>query len=502
MGDVLRATGRIFCTRDAVSGQYGGMNRVLMVIREQLAEVSNLTDQHLLDRFLTARDESAFAELVRRYGPLVWGACRRRLTNAQDAEDAFQATFLVLLRRVARLDGNSPLGPWLHKVAVMTARNVTRSSRRRAAVTGPMEREIPDPVTDLTAEQMDLDAALLALPERYRVPVVLCHLQGLSRREAAERLGCPEGTLSARLSRALQRLRARLGNGLPAVLAGAVIAVPATLASATVRSATVSSTSALTTAGLSPAVVGLTDGVLRMFWMKKMMTAAVVMVLVMGAGALAVGTAWRSADVAQATEPPAAGAPPAKAAPEETDSLKRVEKQLADLEKQKALLDAMITDAFKEKQKLLEAQREKEAAAAAAELGKDIAVDVAPGHSSGYTVREVVNGRVVEVACNNLDALTTYLMRAHNDPKGPKKLRISAFKNHPADDLRTVFAACKSAGYARAVFSWSEEPVYTLVKSPVTRHFVTFVEIVQTDQTDAPKPGEIDLKEYTEPKKP
>ena len=173
------------------------------------------------------------------------------------------------------------------------------------------------------------------------MPVVLCHLQGLTRREAAR---TARGVRRARFSgqgfsnRALRQLRARLGNGVPAVLVMAAFAVPTGLVSATVRSATIYSTSTLTAAGVSPVVVGLTDGVLRMFWMKKVMTAAVMAVLVLGAGVLALGTTSRSGSTARATEPVAANAPPAPA--EEPDALKRLEKRLSDLEKQKQLLDA------------------------------------------------------------------------------------------------------------------------------------------------------------------
>ena len=258
------------------------MNRILCLVREHLAVLGGETDRRLLDDFLAARDEAAFAELVRRYGPVVWGVCRRRLANHHDAEDAFQATFLVLVRRAASLAPETPLGPWLHRVAVMTARNVLRQNRRRAAVTGPMEHEIaatsPDPDLGL-----DLDAALLALPERDRVPIVLCHLQGLTRREAAERLECPEGTLSARLHRALARLRARLGGrGAAALAVAGPAAVPAGLQAATVRSAIIFTTSTSTAAGVSPAVAGLTDGVLRMFWMKKLAVGMAGIVLVSG----------------------------------------------------------------------------------------------------------------------------------------------------------------------------------------------------------------------------
>jgi RNA polymerase sigma factor (sigma-70 family) len=471
------------------------MNRVLNRLYDQLTDLRGSADRQLLDRFLTERDEGAFAELVRRYGPVVWGACRRLLTNHQDAEDAFQATFLVLLRRAGRLSGDAPIGPWLYRVAVLTAQSVTRGNRRRAAVTGPMESEVPDPAPEPVETKMDLDEALLALPERDRVPVVLCHLQGLTRREAAERLGCPEGTLSARLNRALRRLRARLGNIAPAVLAVGAVAVPTTLVTATVRSAAIYSTSTLTAVGVSPAVVGLTDGVIRMFWMKKVMTAAVAAVLVLGAGVLALGTTSRSGSTAGATEPVAAGAPPAPA--EEPDALKRLEKRLADLEKQKQLLDATLEDLKVEKQKLESARREKEAATAAAELGKDIAVRVDDaGHSPAFTVREVVNGRIAEVTCSNLDILTTYLTRAFNDPKGPKKLRISASSEYPADQLRHLFAACATAGYTKAVFSHSVTYYYSAEAIKYYKKALEFQAVELQPNEPAPKPGEIDLTPY------
>src|SRR5439155_10864892 len=128
------------------------------------------------------------------------------------------------------------------------------------------EHDVPATAACGASDRLDLDAALLALPERYRVPVVLCHLQGLSRREAATQLGCPEGTLSARLSRALARLRARLGSGVPAILAAAAAtAVPAGLSAATVRLAAIFTTSTLASAGVSPAVAGPTDRVVRRF---------------------------------------------------------------------------------------------------------------------------------------------------------------------------------------------------------------------------------------------
>jgi RNA polymerase sigma factor (sigma-70 family) len=466
------------------------MNRILSRICEQIADGPGVTDRHLLERFLTARDEAAFAELVRRYGPVVWGACRRRLANFQDAEDAFQATFLVLVRHAHRLSGDVSLGPWLYTVAALTTRNVLRGNRRRSAIAGPMEHEAPTPDGEPSAECLDLDAALLALPERDRRAVVLCHLQGLTRREAAERLGCPEGTLSARLNRALRRLRTRLGGDAAALFVAAV-AVPTGLATATVRSAVIYSTSTLAAAGVSPVVVGLTDGVLRMFWMKKVMTAAVAVVLVLGAGVLALGTADRSGNVAHATEPPTTGAPPAPA--EEPDALKRIEREQAVLEKQKALAEAALEDLKVRKQKLQEAQKAK---SAAAELGSDLAIVVTEsGGKLSYTVREVVNEKIGEMHCSDSDVLAKYLARTFNDPKGPKKLRVHASKGAPEDQLKKLFEACAAAGYSKVTFI--EKAIVAAVHSTPVTTYKTIPYSVQKIET-----REIDLTKYASPNKP
>jgi RNA polymerase sigma factor (sigma-70 family) len=169
---------------------------------------SDAPDRELVRRFAATRDAEAFGELVRRHGPVVFGVCRRMLANPHGAEDASQATFLVLVRRAGQLTDREALGPWLFQVAVWTARNVRRGNRRRAAV--ELEQDVParEP---RKPPGVDLDPARLALPPKYRPPLILCYLQGLSRREAAARLGCPEGTLSALLSRALKKLRDRLG---------------------------------------------------------------------------------------------------------------------------------------------------------------------------------------------------------------------------------------------------------------------------------------------------
>src|SRR5262245_45306586 len=154
------------------------MNRLLTLARGGLAVVP---DGQLLERFLAARDEAAFAERVRRYGPVVWGTCWRVLRHTADAEDAFQAAFLVLVRRATLAAAHPALGPWLHRVAFLTARNLARTNRPRA-FPAALDHEIPVP-DDLARidARLDLDAGLSALSDRQRAAVVLCHLQGLSR---------------------------------------------------------------------------------------------------------------------------------------------------------------------------------------------------------------------------------------------------------------------------------------------------------------------------------
>jgi hypothetical protein len=183
--------------------------------------------------------------------------------------------------------------------------------------------------------------------------------------------------------------------------------------------------------------------------------------------------------------------------------VKRLEKQIADLRKQKELLGAMEMDLFAEKAKLEDAKKAKAAAAAVEELGKDVAVSVGEGKSPTYTVREVVNGKVAEIRCSDLDMLTTYLTRAFSDPKGPKKIRVSAYKDHPSDQLRQVFAACATAGFTKASFSHTPiTPTTTYVTRTVMERVPVTVYrgVVDTVETP-PKPGEIDLTKYA-PKKP
>jgi len=172
------------------------------------------TDRELIDQFLRQQDETAFATLVQRHGPMVLGLCRRILDHEQEAEDAFQATFLILVRRAGTLDNPDLLGSWLYGVAYRTARKArTQAARRRER-----ERQVAsvttaeEPPTDHAWRELRsaLDDELNRLPDKYRLPLVLCYLEGLTNEEASRRLGWPPGSISYRLARGREMLRDRM----------------------------------------------------------------------------------------------------------------------------------------------------------------------------------------------------------------------------------------------------------------------------------------------------
>src|SRR5262245_50950313 len=211
-----------------------------------LAAGNDVPDGQLLEQFTARRDETAFATLVRRHGPLVYGVCRRVLHNEHDAEDAFQATFLVLARKAGSISQRESIGSWLYQVAhhvAMKARG--RSENRKQREGHAAARQPADPLQEITGRELlaAFDAELQSLPERDRAPLVLCYLQGLTRDEAARQLGCSESTLHRRLNGARKLLRQRLerrGLTLPAALlaAGATAAtVPRALSAATTKAA-------------------------------------------------------------------------------------------------------------------------------------------------------------------------------------------------------------------------------------------------------------------------
>jgi RNA polymerase sigma-70 factor (ECF subfamily) len=183
-------------------------------------------DGQLLERYVKYGDEAAFTALVQRYGPLVLGVCQRVLQHAHDAEDAFQATFIVLARRAASLDGSGSLANWLHSVAYRTAVKARSLAARRQV----HERQVEampavedDPEVLWSDLRPVLDEELERLPEKYRAPLVMCCLQGKSHQEAARELGWPIGSMSRRMSRARELLRQRLTKRGVALSAGLLL---------------------------------------------------------------------------------------------------------------------------------------------------------------------------------------------------------------------------------------------------------------------------------------
>ena len=270
--------------------------------RTVLCDGARLTDGQLLEGFISRRDEATLAALVKRHGPMVWGVCRRILRNYHDAEDAFQATFLVLVRKAASIASRELLANWLYGVAHQTALKARATAANRRGRERQV-REMPEPVTtepDLWNDlQPLLDQELSRLPDKYRIAIVLCDLEGKTRKEAARQLGVPEGTLAARVARARGMLAKRLTrHGL--VLAGGALGMmlsqkvasaglPAPVVSSTIKVASLLATrQAPATAVVSMRVAALTEGVLKSMLLSKL-RAAVVLMLAVGALGITAG---------------------------------------------------------------------------------------------------------------------------------------------------------------------------------------------------------------------
>jgi RNA polymerase sigma factor (sigma-70 family) len=311
------------------NGSVGGLARQLRTAA--LCGDGGPGDGQLLEAFLSRRDEAAFAALVRRHGPLVLGVCRRVLRHGADAEDAFQATFLVLLRKAASIRRRELLANWLYGVAYRTALEARAARARRRSkerhVATRQRCEGPDEATrDLLPV---LDEELSRLPDSYRRPIVLCDLQGRTRREAAHLLGWPEGTVAGRLARGRALLARRLARhgtglavgGLTTVLAADTMSavVPVELAVRTVRAVTL--TAAGQAAGIVSAEVhALVEGVVRTMLLKKLRIALLV---VLAVGLLAPGAtllarrAGAEGTPKDQPDPAPAAAKPARAEPKD-----------------------------------------------------------------------------------------------------------------------------------------------------------------------------------------
>jgi RNA polymerase sigma factor (sigma-70 family) len=261
-----------------------------------------MTDAQLLECFISRRDEAAFEALVWRHGPMVVGVCRRVLRHAQDAEDAFQATFLILVRKAAAIGQRQLLGNWLYGVAYRTAlearAKATRRRTRERQVSPMPEPEAADGADVGREVRPLLDRELNRLPDKDRIPVVLCDLEGGTRREVAQQLGIPVGTLSGRLTTAHRLLAKRLarhglaltGGALTVVLspAAASAGVPAPLVVSTVKAAVALTAGRVAAGVVSSQVAALTKGVPKAMLMKKL---KIVTAWLLAAGILAGGAA-------------------------------------------------------------------------------------------------------------------------------------------------------------------------------------------------------------------
>jgi RNA polymerase sigma factor (sigma-70 family) len=266
-----------------------------------LKDGAGLTDAQLLQEYLHHREEAALAALVRRHGPMVWGVCRRVLHNYHDAEDAFQATFLVFVRKATSLASPELLANWLYGVAHQTALKARATVAKRHSRERQV-KEMPEPAVSENNLWNDLqpllDQELSRLPDKYRSAIVLCDLEGKTRKEAARQLGVPEGTVAARLARGRKMLAQRLAKHGLALSAGSLAAILAQqTASASVPSVVVGSTikaAALIAAGqaaaagaISVQAVALMEGVLKTMFLTKL---KIVTTIVLGMGLL--GISW------------------------------------------------------------------------------------------------------------------------------------------------------------------------------------------------------------------
>lgn len=280
----------------------------------RLVDHGGLTDAQLLARFLDGAEEAAFAALVRRHGAMVLGVCRRLLRHEQDAEDAFQAAFLVLAKKAASVAKREAVASFLYGVAYRTAlRTRARAARRRGRETQVDVMPHPEVAPPEPEDWRPLlDRELHQLPQKYRAAVVLCDLECKSRREAARLLGIKEGTLASRLATARRMLARRLarsglalsGGALAAILSegAASAAVPAGLMVATVKAAT--QVAAGHAAVLATPAAALMNEVIRSMLMTKLKTGVVV---VLAAALLGLGgLAYRAAGQQPTATPPAA----------------------------------------------------------------------------------------------------------------------------------------------------------------------------------------------------
>jgi RNA polymerase sigma factor (sigma-70 family) len=296
------------------------------------------SDPQLLEDFLTRRDEAAFAELVRRHGPMVQNVCQSVLHNRHDAEDVFQAVFLILARKAASIRQREAVGGWLCEVAYRLALKEQAAIARRRDRQGPAEKPaVPDPLLDMTLRELHqvLLEELQRLPEKYRLPLVLCYLEGRTQTEAARQLGWAKDILRGRLNRGRSQLRARLVRRGLALSAGlflsartngsAPAALPAVRIQTTAKAA-LASTVGRSSGLVSERVAMLAEGTTRTLFAGHGKT---IMLLVLGLLTAGMG-AWARPRFADPAPAASAGQPAQAPAPKKTPAKPRPEFILED----------------------------------------------------------------------------------------------------------------------------------------------------------------------------
>lgn len=277
-------------------------NRLIEFLRKTvLYDGAAQTDGQLLNSFVHDKDNAALAALVRRHGPMVWGVCSRMLANPHDAEDAFQASFLVFVQKAPTLPDKETVGNWLYGVAHQTAVRM----RALVAKRGAREKQVevmPEATSSNQYVRNDLkailDEELACLPDKYRTLIVLCDLEGKTRKEVARQLAIPAGTAASRLAAARSMLAKRLsrrGVVISGALLGGVLSsqaaspgVPITVIPATIKAVTLVAAGHAATTVISPTVAALTEGVVNAMFVTKFKSVLAGLLLVM-AGMLTSG---------------------------------------------------------------------------------------------------------------------------------------------------------------------------------------------------------------------
>jgi internalin A len=303
------------------AGQLGAVIRRFLHVAERAAEDPG--DRQLLEHYVSRKDETAFQALVDRHARLVFGVCRSVLHHEQDAEDAFQATFLVLARMAASIHKREAIGSWLHGVALRTALKARRAmhTRRRKEQHADHTRTPEQPVSEAALRELQaiLHEEVARLAAKYRAPFVLCCLEGKPRADAAHELGWKEGTVSSRIAQARKVLESRLarrGIALPAALTAATI-VPVTASAAVPAAVTIRAAQAFAarriTENVSANAAALAEAVIQAMAIAKLKvltTVVLALVIAFGGGTLLGYSAWPSNDGEPALVPPVAKAKP------------------------------------------------------------------------------------------------------------------------------------------------------------------------------------------------